>query len=139
MLVLSRGLCPAVNCFDLATFSEVPATIVGTNSSKVLRGTSGRDVIAGLDGNDFATGQMAEDIVSGGDGNDELIGNLGNDVLLAGRGDDALLGDQPVPGGSAEPSSFDICNGQQGTDLAVPDTCKLEIRIEGDFVPPTGG
>ncbi|HEV3399719.1 MAG TPA: hypothetical protein VG693_10555 [Actinomycetes bacterium] len=78
-------------------------------------------------------------MVSGGDGNDELIGNLGNDVLLAGRGDDALLGDQPVPGGSAEPSSFDICNGQQGTDLAVPDTCELEIRIEGDFVPPTGG
>lgn len=99
MLVLSRGLCPAVNCFDLATFSEVPATIVGTNSSEVLRGTSGRDMIAGLDGNDIILGL----------------------------------------GGPAEPFSFVICNGQQGTDLAVPDTCELEIQIEGDFIPPPGG
>jgi hypothetical protein len=36
-------------------------------------------------------------------------------------------------------SSFDICNGQQGTDLAFPDTCELEIQIEGDFVPPPEG
>jgi hypothetical protein len=50
---------------------------------------------------------------------------------LAGRGDDMLLGDQPAPGGPPEASSFDICNGQQGTDLAVPDTCELEIQIEG--------
>jgi hypothetical protein len=42
-----------------------------------------------------------------------------------------LLGDQPAPGGPPEASSFDICNGQQGTDLAVPDTCELEIQIEG--------
>ena len=118
---------------------------------------TGRDLIDAGAGNDFATGQMAEDIVSGGsgddelfggpandlvkggDGNDNLIGNLGNDVLLAGRGDDVLLGDQPGPGGPPEPSSFDLCNGQQGTDLAVPDTCELEISIEGDFVPPPGG
>jgi hypothetical protein len=38
-----------------------------------------------------------------------------------------------------EASSFDICNGQQGTDLAFPDTCELEIQIEGDFVPPPEG
>jgi hypothetical protein len=81
MLVLSCGLCPAVNCFE------------------VLRGTSGRDVIAELDGNDIILGL----------------------------------------GGPAEPSSFDICNGLQGTDLAVPANCELEIQIEGDFVPPTGG
>jgi hypothetical protein len=68
-----------------------------------------------------------------------LIGNLGNDVLLAGRGDDILLGDQPAPGGPPEASSFDICNGQQGTDLSVPDTCEQEISIEGDFVPPPEG
>jgi Ca2+-binding RTX toxin-like protein len=65
---------------------------------------------------------MAEDIVSGGTGNDEL---------LAGGGDDVLLGDQPAPGGPPEASSFDICNDQQGTDLAVPDTCELEIQLEG--------
>jgi hypothetical protein len=60
-------------------------------------------------------------------------------VLLAGRGDDVLLGDQPAPGGPPEASSFDTCNGQQGTDLAFPDTCELEIQIEGDFVPPPEG
>jgi Ca2+-binding RTX toxin-like protein len=89
----------AVTCLDLATFTEEPATIVGTNGSDILRGTPGRDVIAGLDGNDIILGL----------------------------------------GGPAEPSSFDICNGLQGTDLAVPATCELEIQIEGDFVPPTGG
>ena len=35
------------------------------------------------------------------------------------------------PAPPTEASSFDICNGQQGTDLAVPDTCELEIQIEG--------
>lgn len=50
-------------------------------------------------------------------------------------GNDIILG----LGGPAEPSSFDIRNGLQGTDLAVPATCELEIQIEGDFVPPTGG
>ena len=40
----------AVTCLDLATFTEEPATIVGTNGNDVLRGTAGRDVIAGLAG-----------------------------------------------------------------------------------------
>jgi Ca2+-binding RTX toxin-like protein len=96
-------------------------------------------VIAGRDGNDIILGSAAAAPICGGRGNGGLIGNLGNDVLLAGRGDDILLGDQPAPGGAPEPSSFDICNGQQGTDLSVPDTCELEIQIEGDFVPPPEG
>jgi Ca2+-binding RTX toxin-like protein len=99
----------------------------------------GNDLIRGGDGDDGLFGGPANDLVKGGDGNDELVGNLGNDLLLGGRGDDVLLGDQPAPGGPPEPSSFDLCNGQQGTDLAVPDTCELEISIEGDFVPPPEG
>ena len=59
-------------------------------------------------------------------------------MLLAGRGDDVLLGDQPAPGGPAETGEFDICNGQQGTDLAAPDTCELEIQIEGVLPPEEG-
>jgi Ca2+-binding RTX toxin-like protein len=144
------------SCLDLATFTVEPATIVGTDGADFLRGTPGRDVIAGLggsgndsivgdtgesfllgnpagmnvpggndlirggDGDDELFGGPANDLVKGGDGNDTLIGNLGNDVLLAGRGDDVLLGDQPAPGGPAEPSSFDLCNGQQGTRPVGP-------------------
>ena len=60
--------------------------------------------------------------------------------LLALRTHPGMLSDpstspRPLP----LPSIFDICNGQQGTDLAVPDTCELEVSIEGDFVPPPGG
>ena len=120
--------------------------ITGLGGDDGIGGEGGCDLIDGGAGNDFATGQMAEDIASGGtgddelfggpandlvkggNGNDDLIGNLGNDVLLAGRGDDVLLGDQPAPGGPPEASSFDTCNGQQGTDLAFPDTCELRSR-----------
>ncbi len=49
------------------------------------------------------------------------------------------LATSPLQAAPPEPSSFDLCNGQQGTDLAVPDSCELEIQIEGDFVPLTGG
>jgi Ca2+-binding RTX toxin-like protein len=103
----------------------------GGNGDDGIGGEGGRDLIDGGAGNDELFGGPANDLVEGGNGNDNLIGNLGNDALLAGRGDDVLLGDQPAPGGPPEASSFDICNGQQGTDLAVPDTCELEIQIEG--------
>jgi hypothetical protein len=63
----------------------------------------------------------------------------GNDLLLGGRGDDIFIGDRPAPGGPPETSSFDVCIGQQGTDLAAPDTCERELQIEGDFVPPPEG
>jgi Ca2+-binding RTX toxin-like protein len=84
-------------------------------------------------------GGTANDLVKGGDGNDFLVGNLANDLLLGGRGDDIFIGDQPAPGGPPETSSFDVCIGQQGTDLAAPDTCERELQIEGDFVPPPEG
>jgi Ca2+-binding RTX toxin-like protein len=56
----------AVTCLDLATFTEEPATIVGTDGNDVLSGTAGRDVIAGLDGNDVITGLGGDDVICGG-------------------------------------------------------------------------
>ena len=54
-LVLGLSAAPgvqaqsAVNCFDLATFSEVPATIVGTNSVMgLLERTSLLDELGGV-------------------------------------------------------------------------------------------
>ncbi|HEV3465483.1 MAG TPA: hypothetical protein VG846_16035, partial [Actinomycetota bacterium] len=44
----------------------MPATIVGTNGSDVLRGTPGRDVIAGPDGNDVILGLGGDDVICGG-------------------------------------------------------------------------
>jgi hypothetical protein len=35
--------------------------------------------------------------------------------------------------------AFDICNGQQDTDLSLPGSCEREISIEGDFAPPPEG
>ena len=93
-----------------------------------------RDAVFGNDGDDELFGGPEEDLLSGGDGNDQLIGNFGSDLLLGGRGDDALGGDNPF--GPPHTDAFDICNGQQDTDLALPGSCEREISIEGDFVPP---
>ena len=71
--------------------------------------------------------------MKGDTGNDLLIGNFGDDVLLGGKGDDALLGDNPTPpppNSPPPPASFDVCNGQQGTDFAVENTCEEENQIE---------
>jgi len=81
-------------------------------------------------------GEGGRDKIHGGDGNDTLVGNFGNDVLLGGRGDDMFLGDNPMgpPGGPSQ----DICNGQQGTDVAVIGTCEHLGQMEGEIELPEG-
>ena len=95
------------------------ATVNGTSGNDTLDGTSGNDTLNGLGGND------------------SLIGNFGSDLLLGGRGDDVFGGDNPF--GPPHADAFDICNGQQDTDLALPCSCEREISIEGDFIPPPDG
>lgn len=56
-----------------------------------------------------------------------MVGNFGNDVLNGGTGDDALEGDAFGP----DPGSFDVCNGQQGTDLS--DGCEVASQMECDL------
>ena len=46
-------------------------------------------------------------------------------------------GDNPF--GPPHTDAFDICNGQQDTDLSLPGSCEREISIEGDFTPPPEG
>jgi Ca2+-binding RTX toxin-like protein len=90
----------------------------------------GKDVVSGNAGDDELFGGPARDVVKGGPGGDTLVGNLGSDTLLGGIGDDRFLGDNPAPGGPSESSSHDVCNGQQGTDFAVENTCERLSRIE---------
>ena len=72
-----------MTCLDLATFEEVPATIVGTEGNDVLRGTNGRDVIAGLGGNDVILARDGDDVVCGGMGNDVI--HVDGGIGLGGR------------------------------------------------------
>ena len=74
--------------------------------------------------------------MQGGDGSDTLIGNFGSDTLLGGQGDDLFLGDNP--NGAPDRGTFDVCNGQQGSDFAVVDTCEHQGQMEGDIPFPEG-
>ncbi len=92
--------------------------------------------MAGDAGDDELFGGPADDVVNGGDGNDQLVGNFGSDTLLGGKGDDLFLGDNPI--GVPDPVPFDVCNGQQGMDFAVIDTCEHLGQMEGEIPFPEG-
>jgi hypothetical protein len=69
-----------------------PATIVGSDASESLMGTSGDDVIVALGGDDTVTGRAGRDRICGGLGNDSLDGGEGADVILGGPERDYLVG-----------------------------------------------
>jgi hypothetical protein len=58
-------------------------------------------------------------------------------VLLGGKGDDLFTGDNP-PMNPPDPSSHDVCNGQQGSDFAVEGTCEQENQMEATGPFPAG-
>ncbi|MBA3299097.1 MAG: hypothetical protein H0U24_03350 [Thermoleophilaceae bacterium] len=60
-------------------------------------------------------------------------GRTGRGTLIGGKGDDVFNGDAFGPPGAP---SHDVCNGQQGTDLAFPGTCERENQMEGAFEEP---
>jgi Ca2+-binding RTX toxin-like protein len=102
----------AVSCLDLVSFTEVPATVVGTNRSEILRGTPGRDVIAGLDGNDIILGLGGDDAICGGRGNDKVDGGTGGDSIVGDTGESFLLGN---PAGMNVPGGNDLLSGAGAT------------------------
>ena len=65
------------------------------------------------------------------DGNDFVVGNFGSDTLLGGSGDDRILGDAFGPVPPFDVGSVDVCNGQQGFDLAG--ACELSNQMVGDL------
>ena len=69
-------------------------------------------------------------------GDDVICGDLGDDRIDGGKGDDLFFGDNP--NGAPDPGTSDTCNGQQGTDLAVIDTCEALGQMEGEIPFPEG-
>jgi hypothetical protein len=90
----------------------VRCTIVGTQSSDVIRGTRGRDVICALGGNDTVLGGGGADVIYGGPGADILHGGAGKDVLRGGPGNDTIR---------ARDGRRDVVDGGRGNDLAIVD------------------
>ena len=82
------------------------ATIVGTDRSDDLTGTSGRDVIVGLGGDDRIDGAGGRDLVCGDDGDDVLAGGDGPDSVYGGAGEDRISGD----------AGDDYLHGEDGAD-----------------------
>ncbi len=97
------------------TCNGYQATIVGTNGSNDIEGTSGRDVIVALGGHDEIDGNGGNDVICAGAGNDEVDGGSGNDWIDGGSGHDDLEGSSgrdTIKGGSGN----DHVEGESGRD-----------------------
>ena len=73
-------------------------TILGTQASNTINGTTRNDVVHGLGGNDTINGNDGNDILCGGSGNDTINGGNGNDTLLGQQNDDFLDGGSGTDG-----------------------------------------
>lgn len=80
---------------------------IGTNTSDVLVGSAGVNILRGGGGNDDLFGRGGEDILIGGDGNDRLFGDGGRDILIGGRSS------------GAGASGTDRLNGGNGEDILI--------------------
>jgi Ca2+-binding RTX toxin-like protein len=107
-----------------SAYSPPVCTIVGTDRSDRINGTSGNDVICAGGGNDTVNGLGGDDVIFGGSGNDRLIGGLGNDELNGETGTDYLdggKGKDDISGGSGQDTLFggtesDLIQGGAGAD-----------------------
>jgi hypothetical protein len=99
-------------------------TIVGSNKSESIVGTSGDDVICaaggadliyGLGGDDEIRAGLGNDIIYAGSGDDEVLGQAGDDIIYGSQGADDLnggSGKDRVSGGQGE----DMLEGGSGAD-----------------------
>jgi Ca2+-binding RTX toxin-like protein len=94
-----------------------PATIVGTEEQRDLKGTQGPDVIVDLGGNDLINGGPGNDLICAGKGNNAFFGGRGNDTLLGQAGRDTFI------------SGGERCEGGKGHDVTWAD-CVVEKSIE---------
>jgi len=67
---------------QVPTCNGLPATILGTERSDIIRGTDGPDVIVGLGGYDRINGMGGDDIICGGPGFDVIHGDDGDDIII---------------------------------------------------------
>lgn len=100
------------------TIDGYTCTILGTERSDRITGTSGDDVICGLGGNDTINSLAGDDVVLGGNGNDRVNGGTGSDTILGGNGNDTVnggTGDDDVHGEAGN----DRLVGEGGEDLVL--------------------
>lgn len=91
-----------------------------TNTSDVILGTTGDDIIRGLGGDDIICGGSGRDRIWGGGGDDLIFGGFDIDRIVGGPGNDTIHGDggsDRIEGGPGD----DVLNGDSGAD-----------RISGD-------
>jgi RTX calcium-binding nonapeptide repeat (4 copies) len=99
----SAESAPGPRCFGKA------ATIAGTGTGNVLRGTTGPDIIVARAGDDTIFSRGGRDLICAGKGDDVIVAARGRDRVRAQAGDDRL------DGGPA----FDTLNGGVGTDRCL--------------------
>jgi Ca2+-binding RTX toxin-like protein len=115
------------------------ATIVGDDTSEVIRGTRGNDVIAARGGSDSVEGRGGNDRICGGYGADRLRGGPGDDRLFGGpdrisvdEEDTARIGDQlrGGPGRDRLVPGRDLRRADDVTpDAILWDTAPRAVRI----------
>ncbi len=97
------------------TCRGLDATVVGSGSRDVLRGTRGGDVIVARGGRDRIRARRGSDVVCAGHARDRVRGGSGRDSLGGGRGADVLTG-----GGGRDrldgARGRDACRGGPGKD-----------------------
>src|SRR5262245_50804610 len=77
--------------------------IVGSAGPDRIKGRAGRDAICGGDGNDHIDAGDGDDLIEAGPGNDIVRGQAGNDSIDGGDGDDRIAGgpgDDRIDGGA---------------------------------------
>jgi hypothetical protein len=98
--------------------------IKGTSGKDVIKGTSASECILGLGGDDVITGGGGNDYISGGAGNDTITAGTGNDVIYGGDGNDVITGgggNDYISGGAGNDvintgSGNDVIDGGDGSD-----------------------
>ena len=86
----SVGQLLDVNLAD--NVNDSSGLIEGTNGAEVLVGTLGADRLYGYGGNDTLLGGDGDDLLRGGSGDDILDGGNGDDLLIGGSGNDTFIG-----------------------------------------------
>ena len=104
-------------------------TIIGSNRSEIIKGTSANDVIMGRmgrdriwggGGDDLICGGLGADIIRSGPGRDRLDGGRGADVVRAGGDDDSLRGS----------TGHDILSGGTGIDELDFSTASRGVHVD---------
>ncbi len=118
-----------------ANCEGLPATIVGTERSDTLHGTSGDDVIVAKGGNDVIRSYGGDDVVCGGPGNDRIATGAGADVAIGGPGNDSVSSsagaDRIVGGAGDETVDLRVTPGEPVTLLGGDGLDLLTLSVTG--------